>query len=36
MGLWYGPLAPLKGSELLAPVLKVVCNGVIKHSSPRP
>ena len=29
MGLSYGPLAFLKGSELWAPVLKVVCNGVI-------
>ena len=28
-GLWYGPLASSKGSELWAPILKVVCNGVI-------
>ena len=28
MGPWYGPLAPSKGSELWAPVLKVVHNGV--------
>ena len=32
MGPWYGPLAPLKGSELWAPVLKVVYNGVIMAS----
>ena len=29
MGAWYGPLAPLQGSELWAPVLKVVNNCVI-------
>ena len=28
-GPQYGPLAPLKGSELWAPILEVVCNGVI-------
>ena len=28
-GFSYGPLASLKGSELRAPVLQVVCNGVI-------
>ena len=29
MGPWYGPLAPSKGSELWAPILQVVCNGVL-------
>ena len=29
MGPWYGPFASLEGSELQAPVLKVVYNGGI-------
>ena len=28
MGPWYGPLPSLNGSELWAPVLKAVYNGV--------
>ena len=32
MGPWYGLLASLKGSELWAPVLKMVLNGLVMGS----